>query len=306
MSIVAPAIVFGSAYDLSTGTDASTTCTVTSGVTDPLGGTGAYTLDDNAAGANEGRYYTFDISANGSATALLFAKQGTATKFMFGIRDQTAAVYRGLVEYTWSGGAFATISGSATTYTPISVGNSWYLFRLRVPSLLAANTNSLIIFPCGNVTTLTGTTSFYLRNTVLTPVIDNVLRDSEKKEGYEFTESMSGVVDAWDSGDKYTLNLDIRHIPEVDENTPSQGSGFDGLNELAGVNCGWGAAIRAGRNAGEMLWVPDRSDFTTYTSSVYAGPIEKGAVQLEEENGTIYRRFRLSLFNTASVYAGFS
>jgi hypothetical protein len=305
MSLVAPAIVFGTAEDISTWTDAAATaCAVTSSVTDPIGGTGAYTLNDDSAVNNEGRYKGVTLAQNGTQTVYVFAKAGTATGFMVGIRDNTAAAYVGLSEFTWSGSTFTTIAGSVTTYDPIAVGNSWFLFRYRFPSAVAANTNRLTLFPAKNTTTLTGTTSFYVRNVVLVPVLDFVVRDSDFLPGYEHVMGHSGVVDAWVPSNTYTLEADIRHIPDYDENTPSQGSGFDGVNELAGVNVGWATLIRAGRSAQSLLWIPDRTDFTTYKTSVYTGPLDR-AVTLEENNPN-YRRFRLSLFNLTSPYVGWT
>jgi hypothetical protein len=305
MALVAPAIVFDSAQDISTWTDFSTACGVTSSVTDPIGGTGAYTLEDDGAANFEGRYKAVVLAQNGTVTVYVFAKAGTATGFMVGLRDNTAGTYVGLSEYTWSGGSFVTASGSVTTFTPILVGNSWYLFRYRFPSAIAANTNRLILFPCKNDVALTGTTSFYVRNVVLAPVVDVVVRRPGFLFGYEHTVGTSGVADAWVPPKIYRISTDIRHIPDYDENTPSQGSGFDGANELAGVNCGWETLIISGCNAGSMLWVPDRTDFTTYKTSVYEGPLDPDEVQLEENNPN-YRRFRLSLFNTSAPFAGWT
>lgn len=278
-----PLIAWGSADDISAYTTGSGTPTVTSGVTDPFGGTGAYTIDDNDAGGVENKYKAITFGANGTQYVTTFAKAGTASVSHVAIFDNTAAAFRAVLALTWSGGVpSATIaSGSGSVVGTVSVGSSWYLVLWSADNIVAANTNRLYLYGATSSSATTGTTSYYVRNCVLLDYLDDAVSFPRPRRGSAWAQAASGTEDAWIVGTDEILRGRVRWVPRVAASTPVVKSGWEGRNEATGVNCGVKALLTAGRAKSALTWVPDRADCTTAQSVYLSAPEDADAVELE-------------------------
>ena len=280
--------------------------TATGSQADPFGGTSAVSLNDTDAAGQSYRYRAATISQNGSPLIGWFLKQGTSTLNILDVYDNTASVARHQVNVSWSGGTptLSTRAGAGTLYTPISVGASFWYVRFTADGVLAANVNRIRIFPANNSSD-TGTVIVYRRSAaLLNDAIDNVVNDEDPLEGSEWVEAPSGVLDGWYMGTKYQLALDVGFIPPTDVSTPFNVSGWDGLGEDIGVNCGMAAMLRAGRKRLTLRWVPDRTAVSAYSDCQMLEPMQ-GGVEPERNNG-LQRRFRMKLLTTTAPFAHFT
>lgn len=277
-----PMLAWGSPDDLSAYTTGSGTPTVTSSVTDPFGGTGAYTIDDNDAGGVENKYKAVTFTANGTQQLVTCAKAGTATTSHVGVFDNTAGAFRAVLALAWSGGVpTATIaSGSGTVHGTVSLGSSWYAILWSADSVVAANTNRIYYYGATSSSATTGTTSYYVRNMVLFDLVDEIVSFPRPREGSAWAQTPSGTEDAWITGTDEVLRCRLHFIPQTPTGTPTVKSGWYGANEAAGVNCGVKAMLTAGRTKTSLLWVPSRADCTTYQTAYLAEPMRDG-VDLE-------------------------
>lgn len=301
-TLTLPLVAWGTADDLSASPYASlNTPTVTSGVTDPFGGTGAYTIDDNDAGNAEARRRDLALATDGSHVYAFWAKQGTASASDVQLYDNTAGATRCQVRLTWSGGVPTTsvVSGSGTIYT-VDCGNSWYLVLVLYGSVVAANTNRVYFYGATSTAASTGTTSYYVRNVVLLSYLDGATTWPEPRNGSAWAEAPSGTEDAWIVGTNWHLAGTVRHIPDTPTDSPETVSGWYGANEATGVNCGVAAMLSAGRDKQTLRWVKDRADCATYVDGYLVEPM-RGRPELEPN----WRRtFPLEL-RSSSVFAGY-
>lgn len=301
-TLTLPLVAWGTASDISASpwVDVSTPV-VTGSVADPFGGTGAYTIDDNNAAAVEARRLPLTV-ASGRIVAAVCIKAGTATVSRFGLRDDTAAAWLHSVTATWSGGVptVATESGTGTVYGTVSLGSGWYLALFDATGATGANDNELYLYGASGTASTTGTTSYYLRNIVLLSYLDGATSWPESRTGSAWAEAPSGTEDAWIVGTNWHLAGTVRHVPDSPTDTPEVVSGWYGLNESTGVNCGVAAFLMAGRDKQTLTWVKDRATCTTYTDGYLVEPM-RGRPDLEPN---WRRQFPLELRST-SVYAGY-
>ena len=300
-TLTLPLVAWGSADDLSAYTSVGTPV-VTSGITDPFGGTGAYTIDDNDAGAVEYVYKSITFASSGTVFASVFIKAGTAGTSTVVLVDNVAAVSRATLSVTWSGGvpSVAITNGSATIHGTVSVGGGWYLLLFSADSIVAANAHRLRLYGTSTTTSDTGTTSYYVRNAVLLSYLDGATSWPEPRKGSAWAEAPSGTEDAWIVGTNWHLAGTVRHVPDSPTDTPETVSGWYGANESTGVNCGVAALLSAGRDKQALTWVKDRATCSTYVSGYLVEPMQ-GKPDLEPN----WRRtFPLEL-RSSSVFAGY-
>jgi hypothetical protein len=280
-----PLLAWGSADDISAYSQ-SGTAAVTSGVTDPFGGTGAYTVEDNDGAAPEYRFKAITYTWNGTQAGVVMAKQGTATTSEFDFFDSTAGSNRCGVRLTWSGGVptASVYTGSGSILGTVALGAGWYLILATYDNVVAANANRLRLFGGQATATSTGTTSWYVRNVVLLHPLDEVRAYREPRDGSETRQGPSGTEEAWTLGPDHVLAARMRHIPAA-PTSDGPASGWAGLNESTGINCGVEAMLAAGRDKQTLRFVPDRSACTTYVDGYLAEPMRGGPEY--EENGSL-------------------
>ncbi len=184
--LVAEPVIETSAID--TWVDAAGTPTVTTGQTDPFGGTRAVLIEDNDTLTDERKRLNVTFAADGTRAVAWSIKQGTATTCYLRVRDNTAGVTRLQVTATFTAGVPTLVAdaGSGTVFEPVALGNGWYACRALVDNIVAANTNQLLV-GINFDPAATGTALFYEVMTF------NVTSDPIPYD--------SGMLDAWTAGE---------------------------------------------------------------------------------------------------------
>jgi hypothetical protein len=297
-----PLLIYDDVEDLS-GWSTSGPPTVTGSQTDPIGGTAAYLLNDDAGGAAEYIYRTVAWARDGTHTVLVFVKEGTAAVTEILIRDTTAATDRVLVRVTWSTHVLSVQSGNGTACGLVALGDSWYAALFTVEGIIAANTNQQRIYPAGSTASNTGTVYAYIRSGLIVgEPLDVAIAYSTPREGSEVVQVASGVEDAWTTGHDQLLEGDVRWIPQEAVATPRCSCGWDGEGDIAGIDCAWHPFLEFARDKRTVLWVPDRTDSDEYVTSYLMEPYE--AVPTLERDQT--RRVHLKLrSNSATPFEGY-
>lgn len=294
-----PLIAWGTADDLSAYTQ-SGTISATQNVTDPFGtANSAWTVNETDGAAVAYRYKQFTPAA-GNGVVCVFAKQGTSSASWIGFYDTVAAAYRAGFPITWSAGVPTVGSAFAgSSLGPISVGSGWYLFLGVATGTVLGNLHQLRLGATDGVTaSATGTTSFYVRNVVATDLWDNVTAWPEWRQGSTRVQGPSGAEDSWSIGPDYYIGGRVRWIPTTPASDPGC-SGWDGLNESTGVNCGVAAMLQAGRDAQVLTVAKDRGTASTNQSAYLVDPMT-GQPELERN---AYRAFPIRL-RSASPFTG--
>ena len=274
-----PLIAWGSAAAINGWTDAGTPV-ITTGQADPFGGTSAVLVNDDSAGAAEGKTTTAAGVVGDTVTLLVFAKAGTAAASAFQLRDNTAGAYRIQAALTWSGGVPTLTCSTGTAIGTVSVGGSWYA-ALATGTWVSGNTAQVEVYGASATASATGTTYWYLRNAVLLDYMDEVVSFARARAGSVWAQAPSGTEDAWITGTDEVLRGRLRFIPKTPTATPVVKSGWYGENESAGVNCGVKAMLTAGRAKTSLLWVADRATASTTVTCTLAQPVDQDGVELE-------------------------
>jgi hypothetical protein len=134
---------------------------ITTGQADPLGGTAASLLEDDAAGTAEAIYEVVTFTADATKCAALYVKAGTATATTFRIVDVTAgSAILVQIGITWSAGvptpSVGAGSGSVFLAETTAV-SGWYRIPFTVNSIVAAHTNRWEIYPSSTTSANVGT-----------------------------------------------------------------------------------------------------------------------------------------------------
>lgn len=302
MSLNLPLIAYGTVEDISGALwTALGSPTVTTGVSDPFGGTGAVTINDTDSGSAQGRYRGFTVSVNGTNWVGFFVQAGTAAQSTVGWYDVTAAAYLARVSLTWSGGVptAAVYAGSGSVLPPVSLGRGWYFILMSANAVVAANSQRLYVRPAGDTSASTGSATFYWQSAVLLDFPDQPVAWAENREGSARARAPSGAYDSWITGTDYRFRALCPWIPSAPRSAPAIVSGWSGLAPIPGVDCGVAAMLAAGRNATSLRWVPDRSVCTTYIDSELVAPFDPAPPDLGPD-GT--RRITLELRNITTPY----
>lgn len=104
-------------------------------------------IGDDAAGTLEGYSQTITFTGNGTKGLSIFKKAGTSTSSVVRIRDTTAGATRGQATIAWSGGVPTVTATAGTDVGTIACANGTYRFRFQCPSVVAANTNVVEVYP---------------------------------------------------------------------------------------------------------------------------------------------------------------
>lgn len=136
---------------------------LTSGQSDPAGGTSAYSINDDSALAAESVSITPTFTTDAvSKSIALFVKAGTATTTVVQLQDTTAVADRLLVSIAWSTGGVPTPTASTGTLVgTVRHPSGWYRILCRTTAVTVANTNTLFLYPAGTTMANTGTCLFY-------------------------------------------------------------------------------------------------------------------------------------------------
>jgi hypothetical protein len=138
---------------------------VTTGQTDPFGGTRATLIeDDNAAGV-EGKLVAVTFTGTAEKVVAVVMKAGTATQSAIGVRNAVTTLYDHAVRVSWSGGVPTVTTepgiGSGDIFTPVALGGGWYLISFSADGVVASDSHQIACYPAGFTTTATGTAFFY-------------------------------------------------------------------------------------------------------------------------------------------------
>lgn len=299
MSLALPLIAWGTAEAIGSWSNSGTPI-VTTGQTDPFGGTAAVLIEDDDGAASEAKTASVGAYASTSMILAAMAKAGTAGASVHLLRDTTAAASRGGFTFTWSGGVPVVTGLLATTpLGTVALGGGWYLALGVTTGLTSGNVHERRCYGANLSGTSTGSTYWYLRNLVLLDYLDDPMAFTSPRQG-QWATSASGVPDSWIPGTDYRLKGRVRWVPTTPQSFPVLASGWDGRNEAVGINAGVQAMLTAGRNKQVLTFVPDRSTCTANIDSYLAAPMRE-APTLESTGGP-YRTFPLELRNASTAY----
>lgn len=139
----------------------SGTPVLTSGQSDPYGGTGAYLISDDDGAAAEWIFQNVGFTGNAVKALAIFLKAGTATTTLVKLRDNTAGADRSAFTVTWASGvpSISLVTGTQLYVDPWFpwLVPGWYRFAYQSTSVTAANTNRIEIYPAGSTAANTGT-----------------------------------------------------------------------------------------------------------------------------------------------------
>ncbi|HUU45195.1 MAG TPA: hypothetical protein VM118_05625, partial [Acidobacteriota bacterium] len=129
----------------------------TDGVTDPYGGTDAFTLEDNSVGSKEYIQHVFSagagdpFSTDGDKTVEIWVEENTtpALGHVIALYDTIAAAYRMFATITaWVAGEPTVAMTTGTeAYRYNEPGTGWWKLTFSCPDVVAANSNQLLLYP---------------------------------------------------------------------------------------------------------------------------------------------------------------
>lgn len=263
---------------------------LTSGETDPLGGTNAYLIEDDNAGGIEYVYTEVQFTTSEQKAITLFVKEGdsaAASGSVVRLRDTTAAATRGQIGLTWSAGAPVVTYSIGTKLFEREWLNGWWRLAFLSqaithtndhlieiwPALTSAETGDLRAFgvtvldvttaggyvkTCGDAIAWDGSSvqthelRVPLQKILLAGSVYRVARESADKKVREVTSIGSGVNE---------ITALVRY-----EDSPSE------LNEM----------IRAGVRGFPLVYIPDDTDLDTAYEMELLEPGESWVQQMDE------------------------
>jgi hypothetical protein len=305
MSLNLPLVAWGAAEAIASAPWTSiNTPIVTAGQIDPFGGTDAVLVEDDNAGASEARVRSVGLLPTGRATVFPMFRAGTATASDFILLETATLTTKLQIRATWSGGV-ATVSivtggANATLHGGVALGAGWYGALTSIVGLNAAQAHEIRCYGAIPGGTAVGSTYWYLRNCVLldTPSGPPTAWSQPRDESARTRGPDGGRISIL-KGRDYRFRGLIPGVPSYARSLPTPLSGWEGLNESIGVNCGVAKMLEAGQAGNPLLWVPDRSLCTSYISSELVAPWQ-GDVPTTRRNGD--RGIALELRNTTTHY----
>lgn len=174
------------------GWTSSGTPVVTTGVSDPAGGTAAYTIADDDGAASEYKYFAPTFTADAVKAVVFIVKKGTfATSGSQSLilYDNTAGTARLQLDITaWASGSAPTITATTGTHLGTRlIGNGFYAIYGKATTVTATNTNQIRIVPASTAAA-TGSITIYRAmafNAAVPPA--SVLAASEATTADNFT-----------------------------------------------------------------------------------------------------------------------
>ncbi len=127
---------------------------ITTGQTDPWGGTDAILVEDDTGTPGEGKRSACSFTGDATKVCIVAMRAGNLAVVRVRLRDTTVPTGRHHLSVTWQTGdtppTVATVSGTGTIYPSVPLhdadGNLWWLIRFSADSVIAANANSLQVF----------------------------------------------------------------------------------------------------------------------------------------------------------------
>jgi hypothetical protein len=127
---------------------------VSSFVTDPRGGTDAFTITNGAGGIYDALFQSITtLPNNGPVLISFYIKHGNTTASAIQIYDTTANTGRGILEVVWTGNLITAINTLGSNLVPLGCGyialqNGWYrVMALSANGIIASNANGIYIYP---------------------------------------------------------------------------------------------------------------------------------------------------------------
>ena len=124
---------------------------VTASIADPAGGTGAYRIADDAAGAAEGKVRTVTFTGDGVKSVVFVVREATMPASgvqSLQLYDVTATTLRLVLAISaWSSGTPTVAATTGTYLGKRYVGNGYWEIYGKPTSVTAANTNQAEIYP---------------------------------------------------------------------------------------------------------------------------------------------------------------
>lgn len=298
MSHTYPAIWWGSVDDLSSWSQTGT-CGIGTGQLDPMGGTTAYTLNDDSAGTVENRYSEYTATYSGYHHLTIGVAPITGTQLAAVRFENVTLATPGTALLSWSSYALTQTTSGAGVLANVDISNSYSVIRIRQYAT-AGNTMRITLYPAGITASDTAVTKFYLRNLCLLDLLDQPVAWEEPREGSAWVQGASGVEDAWIQGTDYRFGGTVQWVPKVDRDVPASVSGWGLPNERIGINTGVAALLRAGRRKDALTFFADRTAVDSYyaTTCTLVEPL-RGAPEVLP-NGD--RRLRLELRGTSNPF----
>lgn len=286
---VTPLILFGAAEDIAGTWSTSSNIVVTGGVSDPLGGTDAVRIEDQAAGGPSEStsipITTLVPNVNGEAIINLYLKNnGDGDEVDVNLYNDTDTVTVHTIDVNLTTDPITVTSqgGSGTIFPAIDVGGGWWLIRFSGSSVVSGKNYRLFIYPAGTSTGV-GDIHAYIRSTlVFGQPLDDAVAYGEPRDGSEHVMAPSGSEDAWIVGRDEMLEGTVRWIPTLDLGDPHNLTGWDGRREATWLNAGWHSFLEFAQDKNTFVWVPDLSDATDNRTCVLTSPMD-GKPSLEDD-----------------------
>jgi hypothetical protein len=235
-----------SSDDFSAGWTSAGTPVITTGVSDPAGGTAAYTIADDDVVVQEYKVRTLTFTGNAVKAVVFVVRFNTmASAGNQGLQlwDDTAGALRLQLDISaWSNGA-PTVAASTGTYLgKRHIGNGYWALYAQSSLVTAANTNRLIVVPALTLTA-TGAIDVYRANAY--NAVDPPLSILDASETMNY--------DLWYAA--YThVPQEVTHLIEfVDGMSPSY-SGAYRVMQIGNVG-GTGARFQIHRDSGSDSYV---------------------------------------------------
>jgi hypothetical protein len=113
----------------------------------PDGTTTADDLERTSATSNN-RSQTITFTGNATKSVSIFVRYNSSPSFAVFLFDSTASANRMLIDFTFTAGVPAVGSINSGSLEAIeNYGNGWYRIKMLCPSVVAANTNVLYVYP---------------------------------------------------------------------------------------------------------------------------------------------------------------
>ena len=184
--------------DFSAWTNQNTT-TVTGSVSDPAGGTGAYTISGDGGASSEGRYRGVTFTGDGVKSAVFVVKEETmpaSGNQQVAIYDAVAAAFRLQLDITaWTNGEPTVSAATGTLLNTRLIGDGWWAIYGQTTSVTAANGHRAYVY--SNVSASAGEINVFRANAF----------DSETPS--------DSILAASETRNADTLYADFHHAPQA-------------------------------------------------------------------------------------------
>lgn len=257
--------------DLTAWTDSGTPV-VTASVSDPAGGSGAFTVVDDDGAAEEFILRTVTFTADADKSAVFVIRENTmpgSGNQAIGIFDSTASVWRLLLTISaWVDGEPTITATNGTLLWQRYIGNGYWAVYGEATGVVAANTNQARIRPA-QTAAATGSIDVYRVNAYDATVPPSSVLDASEVLGVDFLQAPIGFSPAdivaaggatfyskWQERGTAYLGSTARYweIGEGDDRISLLSTSADGL---VGAHAATGGSVVASNSAGAAVSIGD-------------------------------------------------